>query len=57
MANKPFTGTDKMYAACLKVLNAENNEMRKAGKQSTAAIKAAEVAQMKELGIKVSGKK
>ena len=52
MASKPWTGHDKILIGTLKALQMGETEAKKTtAKQSAAAVKAAEIADLKELGI------
>ena len=58
MAAKPWSGHDKVLIGVLKALQAEETEAKKAtSKQSQAANKAAETAELKEMGIEGFTKK
>ena len=58
IANKPWVGQDKILVAVLKALQASETEAKKAStKQSAAAQKAAEIAELKEMGIDGFSKK
>ena len=51
-ASKPWVGHDKVLIGVLKALQAGESEAKKTtAKQSAAAVKAAEIADLKELGI------
>ena len=52
MSAKPWVGHDKILVGVLKALSAEAQESKKlTSKQSQAAVKAAETAELKEMGI------
>ena len=58
MAAKPWVGHDKVLVGVLKALSAGESEAKKATtKQSQAAAKAAEVAELKDMGIEGFSKK